>query len=98
MHFRFGPMAVTVKNTYTHGQAVYYQRHVPADLRGRFPSKIIKRKLGPVTMTPAAIARKVAELGKAFTTEFDGLRATPDATPNQLGRACLLTASIQPRP
>lgn len=81
MHFRFGPMVVTVKNTYTHGNAVYYQRHIPADLRGRYPSKIIKRKLGPTTMAPAAIARRVAELDKGYAAEFEGLRAAPDATP-----------------
>lgn len=75
-------MVVTVKNTYIHGQSVYFQRHVPADLRGRYPSKIIKRKLGPVTMAPAAIARRVAELDKAYSAEFDGLRAAPDATPS----------------
>lgn len=81
MRFRFGPMVVTVKNTYTHGQAVYYQRHIPADLHPRYPTKIIKRKLGPVSMPPAAIARKVAELDRAFTAEFEGLRAAPEATP-----------------
>lgn len=74
-------MVITVKNTYTHGKAVYYQRHVPADLRERYPSKIIKRKLGPVTLAPAAIARKVAELDRAFDAEFEGLRAAPEATP-----------------
>lgn len=81
MHLRFGPMVVTVESAYVHGKAVYYQRHVPADLRGRYPSKIIKRKLGPLTMAPAAIARKVAELDKGFAAEFEGLRAAPDATP-----------------
>jgi integrase len=81
MHFRFGPMAVTVMKTYTHGKSVYFQRHVPPDLRGRYPTKIIKRKLGSVTMTPAAIARRVAELDRAYTAEFEGLRAAPDATP-----------------
>lgn len=74
-------MVVTVKNTYTHGQAVYYQRHVPADLQPRYPAKIIKRKLGPVSMPPAAVARKVAELDRAFNAEFAGLRAAPEATP-----------------
>lgn len=81
MQLRFGPMVITVKSTYVHGKAVYYQRHVPADLRGRYPSRIIKRKLGPLTLAPAAIARKVAELDKGYDAEFAGLRAAPDATP-----------------
>lgn len=81
MRFTFGPLEISVKNTYVHGQSVYYQRHVPADLRDRYGARIIKRNLGPKDQPPTAIARKVAEWDRALDAEYAGLRAAPDSTP-----------------
>ena len=52
MRFAFGPIKISVKNTYVHGQSVYYQRHVPADLRDPCNARIIKRNLGPQDQPP----------------------------------------------
>ena len=50
--FTFCPTAISVQNTYVHGQSVYYRRHVPADLRDPCDARIIKRNLGPQDQPP----------------------------------------------
>lgn len=48
---------------------------------GRYPSKIIERKLTGVTMQPADIFSNVAKLDRGDAAEFEVLRAAHGATP-----------------
>ena len=78
----FGPLLVTIKNTYQRGGSVYYQRAIPKALHGRYPSKLIKINLGKVDLPTAA--RKVAALNKQFEAEWSGLLAAPESSPQAL--------------
>lgn len=78
----FGPLLVTIKNTYQRGGSVYYQRAIPKALHGRYPSKLIKINLGKIDLATAA--RKVAALNKRFEAEWAGLLAAPDSSPQAL--------------
>ena len=78
----FGPLLVTIKNTYQRGGSVYYQRAIPKALHGRYPSKLIKINLGKVDLSTAA--RKVAALNKRFEAEWSGLLAAPESSPQAL--------------
>ena len=78
----FGPLLVTIKNTYQRGDSIYYQRAIPRALLGRYPHRLIKINLGPVDIPTAA--RQVAALNKKFEAEWSGLLAAPESSPQAL--------------
>lgn len=78
----FGPLLVTIKNTYQRGDSIYYQRAIPRALHGRYPHRLIKINLGPVDLPTAA--RRVAALNKEFEAEWSGLLAAPESSPQAL--------------
>ena len=78
----FGPLLVTLKNTYARGGTIYYQRAIPTALRDRYPSRTVKHNLGTVDIATAA--RKVAELNRRYEAEWTGLQAAPESSPQAL--------------
>ena len=50
----FGPLQVTLKNTYLRGGTLIYQRAVPKDLQDRYPGKTIKHDLRTADIAKAA--------------------------------------------
>lgn len=84
MRWTFGPLNVTLKYAYLRdpkdpGSNIVYQRPVPKDLWGRYPSKTIKQDLKHSDMVKAA--RQVEDLNKRYDAEFAGLRAAPGSSP-----------------
>lgn len=84
MRMTFGPIHVTLKNTYQRhpGGPIVYQRAVPSDLRDRYSGKTIKLDLK--TSDLAKAAKKVEVLNRRYEAEWEGLRASPDSTPKAL--------------
>lgn len=82
MHLTFGSIRITLAKTYKHGNSLYYQRHIPTDLRDRYPVTIFKRNLK--TLDPVKAARQVDSLEQKYTAEFEGLRAAPESSPQSL--------------
>jgi integrase len=82
MRASFGPLSVTLKNTYLRGGTLIFQRAVPKDLQDRYPGKTIKHDLKTAELAKAA--RMVADLNRKLEAEWDGLRAAPEASPKAL--------------
>ncbi|MBC7469533.1 MAG: recombinase, partial [Ramlibacter sp.] len=82
MHLSIGPLRITLAKTYRHGNALYYQRHVPKDLRSRYPSRVLKHNLQ--TLDPVKAARQVEGLERRYDAEFAALRADPASSPQAL--------------
>lgn len=78
----FGPLQVTLKNTYLRGGTLIYQRAVPKDLQDRYPGKTIKHDLKTADLAKAA--RLVADLNQRLEAEWSGLRSAPEASPKAL--------------
>ena len=95
----FGPIKVTLKNTYQRypGGPIVYQRAVPSDLRNRYSGKTVKHDLK--TANIALAAKKVEELNRRYEAEWAGLRATPESSPIALkvhAAALLKTFGLAP--
>lgn len=82
MLLTFGPLQVKIKYTYTRGNAVFYQRAVPADLHDRYPNKNVKVNLK--TSDPLKVARKVEQLNRHYESEWEAMRTAPELSPKAL--------------
>lgn len=84
MHQTFGPLQVTLKNTYQRspGGPIVYQRAVPSDLRDRYSGKTVKHDLK--TADIALAAKQVEALNRRYEAEWVGLRAAPESSPQAL--------------
>ena len=82
MQLAFGTLKITLAKTYQHGNALYYQRHVPTPLRDRYPVKILKHNLK--TLDPIKAAKLADALERHYNAEFAALKQSPDATPTAL--------------
>jgi len=73
----FGPVHVTLKNTYQRspGGPIIYQRAIPSDLRSSYPGKTVKHDLKTTDIAEAA--RAVTAFNKRYEAEWAGLRAAP---------------------
>ena len=84
MHQLFGPLQVTLKNTYQRysGGPIVYQRAVPRDLRDRYSGKTVKHDLK--TADIALAAKQVEALNRRYEAEWVGLRAAPESSPQAI--------------
>ena len=92
MRMAFGPVHVTLKNTYQRhpGGPIVYQRAVPSDLRSSYPGRNVKHDLK--TSDIAVAARAVTAFNLRYEAEWAGLRAAPGSAPRtvKLQAAALL--------
>jgi integrase len=71
-------LRVKLRYTYLRDGQIYYQRHVPKDLAGRFPQSIIKVPLG--TADPLKAVRLVKALNLKHERQWELLRADPSVS------------------
>lgn len=85
MKISIGLICVSIKYSYPRGNATYYQRGVPQDLRGHYGSKTVKIKVddGSNKANLKLIARRIEEANRETEAEWASLRAAPDASPPQ---------------
>ena len=77
MRMTFGPVHVTLKNTYQRspGGSIVYQRAVPSDLRSSYSGKLLRHDLKTTDIVVAA--RAVAAFNRRYEAEWASLRAAP---------------------
>lgn len=71
-------ITVKIRYTYQRDGLLYYQRHIPSDLAGRLPGRLVKVPLG--TADPVRAARLVQALNAKHERQWALLRADPKAS------------------
>lgn len=72
-------LLVKLRYTYLREGQLYYQRHIPKDLKSRYPRAAVKEALG--TSDPIKAAQYVKALNLKYEREWELMRADPASSP-----------------